>query len=677
MAVYRDIDSDVRIGGSLMLPAGSLTIQGVNILDELHNRVLNSIVVSAGTGLIGGGSLSEDRTLSVSFAGTGSAATVSRSDHDHDSSYLSLNGGTLNGGLDINGTIKHTGLSTGNTQLINIDSSTKDKIFIGNTSTALTLEGSSLKYNTVYDIYHAGNFNPANKADVTALASHTENSSIHKNWGNWSTNSSNDLRVNDKRAVVHVTSTDKLFLNYGGDFTGGVDINGTLTNSGNQVWHTGNLSKADFLTTTSVATVVSNFTVAGRQWVGNTGNTGSIVLRDTNAQNTIYIDGGNGGTVSNWRIYLNGATGAAKFNGTVQVANLVMDSTSMVKNLNAEFIGGSKETEFVRTPSIRDQQGWGVHSGLEVKQKSPTPDMTVQVNPGIAYTNSGRRFEWTTATVVPISQASVNYDRIDIIFIYGKEDGANEGTFGIVKGAADRVSPIPPTSDIPVGAFPIAHVYIKANIGTITDGTANSFNAIDNSIRKLKSVRLSEGQSLTILESTYVGGDIYEKGMKLEDKYPQLKKPNLFQGNQFVDGRVSITSSGTLGGGSNDNYYLRIKDNSVSLSIDPNEIVTSSDMNLNSGSFILLRAGTGGTERIEMNGRIKATRNAKTLTIPAGSTSVKWSHGHGSDSYAVNMTPNSFARHVRWANKTANDITIEIDESFEQDILVDCILIGY
>jgi microcystin-dependent protein/phage-related tail fiber protein len=44
---------------------------------------LSARKVTAGSGLTGGGDLTADRTVSVSFAGTGSASTVSRSDHTH------------------------------------------------------------------------------------------------------------------------------------------------------------------------------------------------------------------------------------------------------------------------------------------------------------------------------------------------------------------------------------------------------------------------------------------------------------------------------------------------------------------------------------------------------------------------------------------------------------------
>lgn len=55
------------------------TVDGV----QLSGLVQTSRSISTGTGLTGGGDLSANRTLSVNFAGTGSASTVARSDHNH------------------------------------------------------------------------------------------------------------------------------------------------------------------------------------------------------------------------------------------------------------------------------------------------------------------------------------------------------------------------------------------------------------------------------------------------------------------------------------------------------------------------------------------------------------------------------------------------------------------
>ena len=53
----------------------------------LNAKAASSITISAGSGLTGGGDLTANRALAVSWGGTGAATTAARSDHNHDGVY--------------------------------------------------------------------------------------------------------------------------------------------------------------------------------------------------------------------------------------------------------------------------------------------------------------------------------------------------------------------------------------------------------------------------------------------------------------------------------------------------------------------------------------------------------------------------------------------------------------
>ncbi len=65
-----------------------------------------------------------------------------------------------------------------------------------------------------------------------------------------------------------------------------------------------------------------------------------------------------------------------------------------------------------------------------------------------------------------------------------------------------------------------------------------------------------------------------------------------------------------------------------------------------------------------------------TVTIPAGSTSVTWTHSYNGTNYQVSLTPNSPSRHVYYSAKAANSIVVNVDDSDTTAIDVDCLLIG-
>jgi hypothetical protein len=440
MAVWRDIDSDVRINGSLVLPTGSLTIGGNNIITLINGKVDTSRSITAGTGLTGGGDFTADRTISVSFGTT--AGTVAEGNHGHGISGI-----------------------TGLTDALAGKASTThnhDTVYLGIGATAVD----SAKLNGQAASYYATS---------SALTGHTGDSTIHKSWGNWDT-ATNDFRVNAKVLLSHNTTTNKVFINPGKAFAG-VDIVGSATVDGNGIWHAGNLSKTDFITATDPASVVSGFTVKGRIYAGDTANAGSILIKDSAFQDTIRLGGlADDSKTKAWIA----ETGYARFRNTVRVASLEIDTSSMITNLNAEYLNGYRADTFVRAISVRDIAGYGVSHGYAVISQSPVSN-SVNISPGLVITDSGKRYETSAIQQLALAGApGTGYNRVDIVFIIGSKTkdtngayistGVNEGTVGVYQGAAVSGTPTAPYTQLYAEypeAIPLAEINRPALINDI------------------------------------------------------------------------------------------------------------------------------------------------------------------------------------------------------------------
>jgi hypothetical protein len=455
---------------------------------------------------------------------------------------------------------------------------------------------------------------------------------------------------------------------------------------GNTVWHGGNFTPSSYLASaTANQSIASGFTINGTAYIGSTSsgtNNGDLVVRG-GGNATIHLDGDSSGSINNTvKSYIAG-NGNATFGGTVGVNKLTVTDSTMVSNLNAEQFQGKRPYDFDTPITNADMGGYGVFSGLRPKQdNTQTANSNLRVEPGVAYTSSGRRFEFTSDTTFTVVAAASTGDRWDIVYVRGPKDAngnadpSNEGVMQYMTGVVGGAVPTPPT-----GSVLITKVLLKAGTGagTVYDGfsmtppSGTGANLID--IRQWRPYGY-DGTTFTF-NGTINASTLKESGTSLVNKYASLGLDNSFIGNQNISGRVSITSSGTLGGSIGTNYYLKVTDGSATLALDPNEVVTSADMNLNAGTNVIVKAGSSGTSSIDLQGKVKAGKNATTVTIPAGSTSVTWTHSYGSASYAVQLTSNSFERHVRWNSKANDTISIEIDSPTTQDILVDCILIGY
>lgn len=624
-----------------------------------------TITISGGSGLLGGGSLATDQTLSVDFAGTGTATTVSRSDHNHDSSYLGVN-------AKASDSEKLDGLDS--SQFVRSDASdvTKGNHVFYSEDTTGVYSSAPIE---IREVAMAG-------SGQTALPYAP---AITFHWGG------------RKQAQIALESSGVMVIRDGNMHStlrtlnaGNLQINGqNLDDRYEAKGASGNYVKQGV----SDQSVGSNFTIDGTTYIGDSNTTGDVIINGVGGDKTIHLDGGSEGKISSSSVksYISGS-GNADFKGTVTVNKLQVTDMSapLVTNLNADYLNGVRAVGFAQNASVLESVGYGVHEGMEVVAHNP-PSSDARVNAGTVYTSSGRRIHLSSYQSVGMPAASETYDRIDSIVVEGKSSGNNDGRIIVVKGYA-AASPVPPSRaavgedpntdparpKIPYDAVLLAHIYRRTAVDDVTDGTDGTYDAIEDQ-REYRDINYSAGNSLTANVPIYSWSNngFNENGTWLKDKYAQLNKTNVFNGNQIVSGRVELISSGTIGGDPNSaEYGLKISNGSSGhIVMDANEIIGTDEVYLTAGSGYKLILN--GNMEIENGKPFKAEDNAVTLTIPAGERSVTWTHSYGGTSYAVNLTTNSFERHIRWKDKTANTITIEIDDPSSEEILVDCILIGY
>jgi hypothetical protein len=257
-----------------------------------------------------------------------------------------------------------------------------------------------------------------------------------------------------------------------------------------------------------------------------------------------------------------------------------------------------------------------------------------------------------------------------------------EGTIQYAKGATDGLEP-----SIPTGSVAIVKIKVLMNgTGgvTVKDGsTGETPNLYD--ARKWIPFSYDGSSTWKIGGYLQVANEITEGSSFLRDKYARLGNDNTYTGKQTItSGSVNIRGSynddsvpATLSLTERDtaDYGFRFKYLSGANIFKLYSVAT--DVETERMSIARDTGYTTFSADTEFKEHVTARKNATTVTIPAGSTSVTWTHNYGATTYAVNPVSNSFERHVRWNNKQANTISIEIDTATTQDILVDCILIGY
>lgn len=656
MTAYYEIIRDTRLLGSLTLPTGNVTIGGalnvsgsttLNILNVTGNAtfgalsstgitengtqlsskyVLQTTSVSGGTGLTGGGTLTGNQILSVVFGGNGTANTSSRSDHNHDSTYLALTGGTLTGRVmgtsyAVNSTLtdlvnNSPWYGTGYSNLSNGGSGYYTQVAgywgllfktAGNELKIIQSSGNSNLLFNNYTVWNSGNL--ASPAQTTGGV-FTGPLTISANTYNLLTVARTNQLFN---AEIQYQDAGGNIL-YAGLATGGIfgigsnsDLNltaqfkfntssNTMTINGNTVWHAGNLNPV--VVGGSNQNVGGGFQInSGYLYVGSASGAGNLILKNASNNSAIQLDGSLSGIQANVNSYID-ASGNATLKGTVSINTLQVTSSGNIANLNAQYINGVSEPNLAKITATYEIGGAGVYSGCSAQQVSPSPTNAVQINAGTVYTSSGKRFSIASQQAA-IANPDTTNNRYDVVYVQGPSAGAGEGLVVVQKGTASS-SPVEPS--IPSDGIKLYRVLVLANAqvgaqATITDGTGGTTNCLTD-----------------------------ERAWK-----PVIYDPN--------------SNSLIVGGGG------KVRTDWIS---------------------------TNASNMIKIDKPIQASGWATSLSITSGNTSIVWNHNLNLTNYAISLSSNMPDRHIYWSGKSGNSIQINIDDTDNTaNITVDAVIHAY
>jgi hypothetical protein len=154
-----------------VLAYDSTTAKWINQTPAEANLAIATRNILTGSGLTGGGNLTADRTLAVSFGGNGALTTVARSDHNHDTTYANLTGDTFTGTVTVNKTASHIQLQESGVNKWHIESASGlFKVVQTGVASKFAIDGTQAQFTTTLDMVNNSitNVNNITIADVGA-----------------------------------------------------------------------------------------------------------------------------------------------------------------------------------------------------------------------------------------------------------------------------------------------------------------------------------------------------------------------------------------------------------------------------------------------------------------------------------------------------------------------------
>lgn len=281
----------------------------------------------------------------------------------------------------------------------------------------------------------------------------------------------------------------------------------------NKVWHEGSLNPSSMLNKSlNNESVQNGFTINGSAFIGSTGSTGSLHIRNSSNSSVVQIAGDSSTKATGVKSYIN-ANGDATFDGITTVNTLKVSNRDEIANLNAEMVGGINSRDLVTRQSNYEIGGTGIYSGLSVSQSGDGQQTQVTINSGIVYTASGKRFSIPTqGYIISAPSTTTNSHRIDTIYVAGPSEGNNEGLIRHKQGSYS-VSPTPPS--IPSDGIALADVYMGSNQGTILNAKITDKRVWRNVGHYGDTLTIYNADIKNISGKVYIGGPIeYSKFTK-------------------------------------------------------------------------------------------------------------------------------------------------------------------
>ncbi len=661
----QNINGDYNVNGNLSVSGnttlGDASSDTVNVKATLilanqgtatNHAVRADRVINTGAGLLGGGNLTANRTLSVNFGGNGTATTVSRSDHNHDTAYLGVSGTAINsnklGDIDALEYVKRDG------------------------SVAMT-----------------GKFNAK---DLSVAGALTHGMRFEKYVGSF--NGTND--TNTRKVDLYIP------YNFFGTFE--VMVNG----------HWSNLNAVGLVVKqfTFASNGANKINYISERYTEATGGTKNVVAIGTavwdDALQVFKIPIALRIPSHNLYSVIVRGYGIRDSYSEVMLGTLslgpVYDTDATVYPLAKQQLEDDAQT----------RSGYTLYHSNNLDTTKMLKSDTVGQSVNGSFTIAGDGDLWVGAPTAGSAGQVVVRDANGINRI--QLDGGNTGKITGINTYLDGSGNAQLAGKLSANTIAVVSRELVTNLNTeLIDGVKESSLAKNESILELggkgvysglsvtaqlvpnMTVRVSEGivytdsgrrfshatksVSLSASSATYSRIDaIYVRGSSSGANEGALAvaagTPSAKPAAPTLPVDAVLLALVTVGKNIGSILDANIQDarGFRALNCDANNnVIWLPD----SAKLQTNRIFSNGASNILVDKPIRANGWAVSLTIPAGSSSITWNHSLGQGSYAVTWSTNSPNRHVFWSNKTSNAVTLNIDDATDVDTIIDAVITAY